>query len=179
MFSKFFALFLFINFAFAQSCPLRCPSCTKCDPKRGTCSVPRDFVSCLTKSTPALPGYCYAGVCNAQVSLSPVVRNVRSCQRYSCVNNVCTLKNQPDGTDCSVEGAAAHSICVTGVCKAIVLGLGETFPLQNVGCIGVPNETPCDTNDILNDGETCQGNVCKFPDGSYYGYVPAPVTPPV
>jgi hypothetical protein len=56
-----------------------------------------------------------------------LVTSLKTCQRYSCLNNVCTLKNQPDGTDCSVIGAAAHSICVAGVCKAVVLGLGAQF----------------------------------------------------
>lgn len=181
MFKSALVIFSFINIVLSQSCPLRCPSCTKCDPKRGTCSLPRDFVNCLTKTAPSLPGYCYAGTCNSQLSLSPVVTNVKTCQRYSCLGNTCTLKNQPDGTDCSVIGAAAHSICLTGVCKPIVVGLADTFPLQNTGCIDIPNGTPCDTNDILHDGETCQSNVCKFPDGSHYGYIPppAPVPPPV
>lgn len=177
MFKKFFAIFGLFSVVMSQTCPLKCPSCTRCDPKRGTCSLPRDFVSCLTKSTPALPGYCYAGVCNSQVSLSPVVTSLKPCQMYSCLNNVCTLKNKPDGTDCSVAGAALHSICVTGVCKSVVLGLSETFPLQNIGCLGQPNGVNCDTNDVLHDGETCQGGVCKFPDGSFYGYIPPPVAP--
>lgn len=163
---------MFINVVFGQTCPLKCPSCMKCDTKRGTCTLPRDYVSCFTKTSPSLPGYCYAGTCNSQMSLSPVVTSLKSCQVYSCINNVCSLKNQVDGTDCSVVGAALHSICLSGVCKPVILGLGETFPLQNTGCLGIPNGTPCDTNDILHDGETCQNNVCKFPDGSYYGYLP-------
>jgi hypothetical protein len=169
-----FAFISLITMVISQSCPLRCPSCTKCDPKDGTCSVPRDFVSCLTKTAPSSIGYCYAGVCNSQVSLSPVVTNLKPCQMYSCLNNACTLKNKPDGTDCSVVGAALHSVCVTGLCKPVVLALSETFPLQNIGCLGQANGVQCDTNDVLNDMESCQNNICKFPDGSYYGYVPAP-----
>ena len=171
MFSKFFALFFFTNIVFGQTCPIRCPSCMKCDTKRGTCTLPRDYVSCFTKKSPSLPGYCYAGTCNAQMSLLPAV-TLKSCQVYSCINNVCSLKNQVDGTDCSVVGAELHSICLSGVCKPVIVGLGDTFPLQNTGCVGIPNGTPCDTNDILHDGETCQNNVCKFPDGSHYGYLP-------
>ena len=164
-----------ISVVSAQTCPLRCPSCLKCDTKRGTCTLPRDFVRCSTKSIPTLPGYCYAGLCNSQLTLSPVVAPpaLKACQRYSCVGNTCTLSNQPDGIDCSVEGAAAHSVCVTGVCKNVVFALSEEFPLRNIGCIGIENGTPCDTNDILNDGETCQSNICKFADGSYYGYAPS------
>jgi hypothetical protein len=177
MFRTIFAIFGLVGMVMAQTCPLRCPSCMKCDPEDGTCSLPRDFVSCSTKTRPALPGYCYAGVCNAQLSLSPVVTSLKSCQLYSCLNNVCTLKNKPDGTDCTVEGAELHSVCVTGVCKPVVFALSETFPLQNIGCLGQPDNVQCDTNDILNDMESCQSGVCKFPDGSYYGYVPAPPAP--
>lgn len=53
MFSKFFALFFFTSVVFGQTCPIRCPSCMKCDPKRGTCTVPRDYVSCFTKTSPS------------------------------------------------------------------------------------------------------------------------------
>jgi hypothetical protein len=28
-----------------RTCPLRCPSCTRCDPKKGECILPRDFVT--------------------------------------------------------------------------------------------------------------------------------------
>lgn len=172
MLRSLFMMLSVVGMVFSQTCPLKCPSCMKCDVKKGTCSLPRDFVSCLTKTTPSLPGYCYGGVCNSQMSLSPVVV-LKTCQRYSCLNNVCNLQNVVDGTDCSVVGAATHSICVSGVCKPVLLGLSETFPLQNIGCIGKQNGLQCDTNDVLHDGETCQNNICAFPDGSYYGYVPA------
>jgi len=172
-------IFMMLSLIYAQTCPLRCPSCTRCDPKKGTCTLPRDFVSCTTKTNPSLPGYCFAGVCNSKLSLSPVVTSLRPCQTYSCINNVCSLKNKVDGADCSVAGAALHSICVTGVCRQVIMGVTDTFPLQNTGCVGIPNGTPCDTNDILNDGETCFNNVCRFPDGSVYGYVPEPIQAPV
>ena len=175
MFRSIFTIFSLINIVvMAQTCPLKCPSCTKCDAKRGTCTLPRDYVSCFTKTKPALPGYCYAGICNSQLSLSPLV-SLKSCQRYSCIGNTCTLKSEVDGADCSVIGAALHSICVSGVCKPVVIGLSDAFPFQNIGCIGLPNGTPCDTNDVLHDGETCVNNICKFPDGSYYGYIPVTV----
>jgi hypothetical protein len=171
----FTIIFMMLAFIYAQTCPLKCPSCTRCDPKKGTCTLPRDFVSCTTKTNPALPGYCFAGVCNSKISLSPVVTSLKSCQTYSCIDNVCTLKNKVNGADCSVVGAALHSICLNGLCRQVILGVTDTFPMQNIGCVGVPNGTPCDTNDILNDGEACLNNVCKFPDGSFYGYVPEPI----
>lgn len=174
MLKSFFIILSLAGMVLSQSCPLKCPSCMKCDVKRGTCTLPRDFTSCLTKTVPSLSGVCYGGVCNSQLTLSPKV-TLKVCQQYSCLDNACTLKSMVDGTDCSVVGAATHSICSSGVCKPVLLGLSDTFPLQNIGCIGKLNDLPCDTNDILHDGETCQNNVCKFPDGSYYGYVPPPV----
>ena len=150
-------------------CPAKCPSCTKCDPKKGTCTLPRDFVTC-TKGV--LPGYCYAGVCNAKMTLSPVVATLGKCQEYDCnINSTCILKLKPDGTDCSTVGLPGIFVRSAGACVQPILGLSALgiFPLRNIGCVGLPNGTPCDTND-LNDGETCVAGVCKFPDGSYYGY---------
>jgi hypothetical protein len=159
------SLTTFVN---AQTCPLRCPSCIKCDPKRGTCSLPRDFVTC-TKS--GVAGVCFAGTCNAQLTLPSPVPKIGKCQTMKCpVSGQCTLANQPDGFDCTPAGAAAHSICMAGVCTPVLLGLGDTFPLQNIGCIGVANGAHCDTNDVLTDGERCMNDVCQFPDGYYYGY---------
>jgi hypothetical protein len=45
------------------------------------------------------------------------------------------------------------------------------MPLRNIGCVGLADGTLCDTNDLFNDGETCVGGICKFPDGTYYGYI--------
>lgn len=178
----FFSIFAFISLvplvfsAVAPVCPLKCPSCTKCDTQKGTCSLPRDFVTCTSKT---LPGVCYAGVCNTKVTLTPLpAKTVGKCTNYNCdsITGVCTFTTRPDGYDCSTIGALTHSVCKTGVCTNVVLGLSDPaiFPWRNVGCVGIPNGTPCDTNDIF-DGETCQNNVCTFPDGSYYGYLPGTI----
>lgn len=167
----FFMPLISTVFSAVTVCPLKCPSCTKCDTKKGTCTLPRDFVSC-TKST--LPGFCYAGVCNTKMSLTPVVSVLGKCQEYDCdITNTCVLRSKPEGTDCSTLGLPGFSVCHLGTCVNPVLGLSALgiFPLRNVGCVGLVDGTPCDTND-LNDGETCVSGVCRFPDGSYYGYQP-------
>lgn len=169
-----FILVSFTNIIFgaiAPVCPLKCPSCTKCDTRKGTCSLPRDFVTC-TKNT--LSGFCYAGVCNTKMTLTPQVAVLGKCQEYDCsITNACVLRSKPEGTDCSTPGIPGISVCHVGVCTPVVLGLSALgiFPLRNIGCIGLTDGTPCDTNDI-SDGETCVAGVCKFPDGSYYGYQP-------
>jgi len=171
----FFLVLLAIPNVSAQSCPLRCPSCMKCDTKRGTCTLPRDFVACMSKTTPSLPGVCFAGRCNTQVSLPNPVPRIGRCQTMKCPpTGQCALVNQPDGFDCTPDGAAAHSVCVSGVCTPVLLGLSDTFPLQNIGCIGVTNGALCDTNDLMLDGERCMNGICQYPDGYYYGYLPAP-----
>jgi len=144
----------------------------KCNAKKGTCTEARDFVTCTTKGAVAVPGVCFAGICNPQISL-PVVKAAGRCQTYNCpVNGVCSVVSQPDGADCTPNNVAYESICLQGVCKRVWEGLGETFPLQNIGCIGKPNGEVCDTNHLLVDGETCQNNVCIKPDGTFYGYLP-------
>jgi hypothetical protein len=166
----YFVLF-FLSSVLAQTCPLKCPSCTKCDPKKGTCTEPRDFVSCTTKGAVRVPGVCFAGPCNPQISLP--VGKIGKCQTYSCpVNGICSIVSQPDGSDCTPLNVAYESVCMQGVCKRVWLGLGEEFPLQNIGCVGKPNGEVCDTNHVLTDGETCQNNVCVQQDGNFYGYLP-------
>lgn len=159
------------------TCPLRCPACTKCDPKKGTCTVARDFVAC-TRNT--VPGVCFAGTCNTQLSL-PVTKASNRCQTYTCpVSGICNLVTAPDGSDCTPTSATTYdSICLQGTCQRIWLGLGEEMPFQNIGCVGKPNGAVCDTNHVYTDGETCQNGVCRFPDGSHYGYVPAAPAAPV
>lgn len=167
--------FLFGNI-FSQSCPLRCPSCTKCDPKKGTCTEARDFVTCTRNS---VSGVCFAGMCNTKLKLSVSLASNR-CQTYRCpVAGVCNVITAPDGTDCTPLNVAYESVCLSGTCQRVWLGLGEEMPFQNTGCVGKPNGAVCDTNHILSDGETCQNGVCRFPDGTYYGYVNVPVVPPV
>lgn len=167
---------LFFGLAVAQdpTCPLRCPSCTKCDPKKGTCTLARDFVTC-TKT--GVAGVCFAGTCNTQLSL-PATKASNRCQTYTCPpSGVCNLITAPDGSDCTPISATGYeSICLKGTCQRIWLGLGEEMPFQNIGCVGKPNGVTCDTNHVYTDGERCFSGVCRFPDGSYYGYVPA--TPP-
>jgi hypothetical protein len=161
-------LFTFITGVLSQSCPLKCPSCTRCDPKKGTCSLPRDFVTC-TKS--GLSGVCFAGTCNTQVTL-PISRATNRCQTYTCPpSGECKLITAPDGFDCTPQNVNYESACMGGVCQRIWLGLGEEMPYKNSGCIGKPDGVTCDTNHLLTDGEKCLGGVCRFPDGSYYGYI--------
>lgn len=165
--------FLFFGTAIlAQNCPLRCPSCTRCDPKKGTCTVARDFVTCTKGGN---SGVCFAGTCNTQLSL-PAVKASNRCQTYSCpVSGTCNLITAPDGTDCTPTNAIEwESVCLKGVCQRIWLGVTEDFPMQNTGCVGRPNGVLCDTNHVYTDGETCQNGVCRFSDGNFYGYLPAP-----
>jgi len=172
--SKFVFLFLttFVSCVFGAvvpPCPLKCPSCTMCDVAKGTCTLPRDFVTCTSKT---LPGVCMAGACNTKLSLPSPIVALNKCQTYRCpVSGVCTKMSKPDGTDCSTAGAALHSACVSGVCKNVILGVIEPMPFRNIGCVGLPDGTICDTNDSFIDGEKCVGGVCKFPDGTYYGYI--------
>lgn len=153
---------------YAQSCPLKCPSCTKCDPKKGTCSLARDFVTC-TKG--GIAGVCHAGTCNTQLTL-PVLRATNRCQTYTCPpSGVCKLITAPDGFDCTPLNVDYESVCMSGTCQRVWLGLGEEMPFKNIGCVGKVDGSVCDTNHLLSDGEKCNGGVCKFPDGTYYGYI--------
>jgi hypothetical protein len=175
--SVVFAVLTFTTIVAGQACPLRCPSCTRCDEKKGTCTVPRDFVTCTRNS---VAGVCFAGICNTQLSL-PVIRASNKCQTYTCPpQGECQLITAVDGSDCTPNNVLYESACFNGVCKRIWLGVTEEFPMMNIGCVGKPDGSVCDTNHLLTDGETCQGGVCKFPNGNYYGYLPAtPQTPPV
>ena len=166
--SFIFAMCAAIN---AQSCPLKCPSCTRCDPKKGTCILPRDFVTCTKGTT---PGVCFAGVCNTQISLPPTApATLGKCQDYHCPpSGVCSLVTKTDGADCTPAGVTTyHSVCMTGVCQRVWIGVTDVFPMKNNGCVGKPNGAVCDTNDVYSDYETCINGVCKFPDGTYYGYL--------
>lgn len=166
-------IFILFSMLFAsvygQTCPLRCPSCMMCDTKKGTCTLPRDFVTCTSRT---LPGVCMAGACNTKISLPLPITALNKCQTYRCpVSGVCNKVSKPDGTDCSSVGDPLHSACLNGVCKPLILGIVEPMPLRNIGCVGLADGTLCDTNDLFNDGETCVGGICKFPDGTYYGYI--------
>jgi hypothetical protein len=167
-FSIFLSVLFFATGVLSQNCPLRCPSCTKCDPKKGTCTEARDFVTCTKRGA---SGVCFAGTCNTQLSL-PSTLATNKCQTYTCPpSGVCNLVTAPDGFDCTPTNAIEwESICLKGVCQRVWPGLTEEMPYQNTGCVGKPNGAVCDTNHFLIDGETCQNGVCQFPDGSYYGY---------
>lgn len=167
-------LFFLFSFALGKGttfCPASCPPCMRCDPWKGACILPRDFVNC-TKN--GVPGTCYAGTCNTALNLSPpVTKALGICQTYKCNStNVCVPQNKQDGTDCTSTSQITKvpSVCIRGKCQQIVLGLTELPPFRNIGCTGLPNGVGCDTNDVLGDGETCIDGLCKFPDGSFYGY---------
>jgi len=153
-----------------EVCPLKCPSCTMCSIKKGTCSLPRDFVSC-TKA--GVAGICYAGTCNTKLSLpGPVTTN--KCQTYNCpTSGTCTLITAPDGTNCAPLNVlvAFESVCLKGVCQRILPGVTDLMPFRNIGCTGMPDGTVCDTNNVFTDGETCQNGICMFANGKYYGYL--------
>lgn len=153
-------------------CPTSCPPCMRCDPWKGLCTLPRDFVNC-TKN--GLPGVCYAGACSTSLTLTPpVTKALGICQTYKCnATNFCVPQNKIDGTDCTSTtqiGAKLPSVCISGKCQQVVLGLTDLAPFRNIGCTGLANGVACDTNDVLGDGETCVDGVCKFPDGTFYGY---------
>ena len=170
MYFYYFFFTMFISTIMAQTCPVRCPSCTRCDPKKGACIVPRDFVTC-TKG--GVAGVCFAGTCNTKLTIPAAPGR---CQTYRCpVSGQCSLITAPDGSDCTPANVAYESICLGGTCNRVRLGVTDAFPMQNTGCVGKPNGAVCDTNHVFTDGETCQGGVCQFPDGTYYGYVPGVV----
>ena len=156
------------------SCPSKCPSCTKCDPWKGQCLLPRDFVNCTT--TTGKSGLCYAGTCLTNLNLVPNFKTLNFCQTYNCnATGTCQFANKTDGTDCtqpSQIGLKMPYICTKGQCKQIILGLSDLPPWRNIGCIGMPDNTPCDTNDVVGDGEVCLQGLCKFPDGTAYGLLP-------
>ena len=156
------------------ACPSNCPPCMKCNPLKGLCIAPRDFVSCNGGT-----GMCYAGTCVANLVLTPPITKALSvCQTYKCdKTGACNFANKPDGTDCTTAKDLAAikftpSVCIKGTCQKVVLGLTDIPPFRNIGCLGLANGTACDTNDVLGDGETCVNGVCKFPDGSFYGLLP-------
>jgi hypothetical protein len=171
---------VFCKGGLVATCPISCPSCMKCDPFKGTCTAPRDFVSCTIKTvTPNKPGICYSGVCTDTLTLSPPLNPTKPigiCETYNCNNTkICTFSNKRDGTSCltpSQLGIKIPPVCIKGSCSNIILGLSDLPPYRNIGCLGIANGSPCDTNDVLGDGETCQNGICIFPDGTFYGLLP-------
>ena len=149
----------------------KCPSCTRCDPFKGLCILPKDFVNCTVNG---LSGICYGGMCTTNLKLNPpLLKPLGKCQTYKCKDNNCTVMNYPDGFDCTTPGQPfPPAVCVSGKCSKVVIAVTDFFPKRNIGCIGLPNGTFCDTNDVLGDGETCVNGVCTFPDGTYYGFLP-------
>lgn len=147
------------------TCPISCPSCMKCDPFKGTCVAPKTV-------TPNKPG-----ICTDTLTLSPPpLKSLGICETYSCNSSrICTFSNKRDGTSCLTPnqlGIKIPPVCVKGTCSNIILGLSDLPPYRNIGCLGITNGSPCDTNDVLGDGETCQNGICMFPDGTYYGILP-------
>lgn len=144
-----------------------CPQCTQCDPKRGTCSIPITG-SCQINN---INGVCTFGVCNTQITVPP--QTLQKCQTYQCPSTgTCTIVPLLDGSDCTYPGNVVHSFCLSTGCTAVIEALAKTLPAYNFGCLGFPDGVSCDTNLNVLDGETCQGGICKFPDGHYNGILP-------
>jgi hypothetical protein len=100
----------------------------------------------------------------------PLTSTLGVCQTYKCNStNACVPQNKTDGTDCTSPtaiGTKLPSVCISGKCKQLVLGLTDLAPFRNIGCVGLDNAVACDTNDVLGDGEVCMDGLCKFPDGT-------------
>lgn len=151
-----------------RQCPASCPACTQCDTTKGTCSIPLNFNQCNLNN---INGVCVSGMCKTNINLPK--DPLQKCQTYQCpTSGTCSIINLNDGTDCTFPGNPLHSYCLTSGCNVVLEGLTITLPQYNTGCLGLPNEINCDTNHNLLDGETCQENVCKFPDGTYNGILP-------
>ena len=150
----------------ARTCPT-CPPCTECDTKRGTCSIPLTG-SCKINN---LNGVCTSGLCNTQITWPEIP--LKKCQSYNCpTSGVCSIVDLFDGSECTYPGSGLHSFCLSTGCKVVIEALTETLPSYNVGCLSLPDGINCDTNLNLLDGETCQSEICKFPDGKYNGILP-------
>jgi hypothetical protein len=148
-------------------CPT-CPICSQCDIKRGTCSIPLTGTSCQLNN---LNGVCTSsGICNTD-NVPPV--QLKKCQTYSCPTpNTCSIIYTNDGSDCTFPDNGIHSFCINDGCKAVIEALTTNLPAYNIGCLGLPNGVLCDTNLNLFDGESCQNEVCKLPNGLYNGVLP-------
>ena len=160
MFKKL--IFILVNFSLAsatlrqlkrvRTCPAVCPPCSQCDTKKGICSIPLTGSICKINN---LDGICSsAGICVQQPQLPPVP--LKKCQTYNCPT--------PDN--------GIHSFCINNGCKVVIEALTVTLPTYNVGCLGFPDGILCDTNHNLFDGESCQGEICKLPNGQYNGVLP-------
>jgi hypothetical protein len=144
-----------------------CPQCTQCDTKRGTCSIPLSG-SCQINN---INGVCVSGACNTQITVPPVP--LKKCQSYQCPpSGTCSIVSVIDGSDCTFPGNVVHSFCLSNGCTAVIEALPKTLPAYNFGCLGFPDGVSCDTNLNVLDGETCQGGICKFPNGNYNGILP-------
>jgi len=174
MFKKLMLLAIYLPNVFAnlrelkiRTCPT-CPPCTQCDSKRGTCTIPLNYVSCEKNS---LNGVCISGFCNTQITLP--IDPLEKCQAYQCPQSgICNVINLNDGTDCTFVGNAIHSYCLKNGCKAVLDGLTPTLPNYNIGCLGLPDGLLCDTNENFFDDEECKNEICQFPDGRYNGILP-------
>lgn len=176
MFKQF--IFILVNLTIAsatlrqlklKSCPAACPPCVQCNIKRGICSLPLTGSTCQINN---LDGICSSGgICVTQQNIPPVP--LKKCQTYNCPTpSTCAVIYTNDGTDCTFPGNALHSFCINDGCKVIVEAVPKTLPAYNMGCLGLPDGILCDTNLNLFDGETCQGEICKLPNGQYNGVLP-------
>ena len=177
MFKQF--IFILVNLSLASAtlrqlkrvrvCPTSCPPCVECDTKRGTCSLPLTGSVCKVNN---LDGTCSsAGICVQQSQLPPVP--LKKCQTYNCPTpDTCSVVYTNDATDCTYPGNGVHSYCLNNGCKAVIEALTVTLPSYNVGCLGFPDGVLCDTNLNLFDGESCQNELCKLPNGQYNGVLP-------
>jgi hypothetical protein len=80
------------------------------------------------------------------------------------MSTVVTDANMPFHFFCLQSGAQK-------TCQPVIEGLTFTAPVYNIGCKFMKDNTHCDTNENLQDGEKCINGVCVFPDGSYNGII--------
>ena len=119
---------------------------------------------------------CFANVCQKLPIRLSTVKGEPLPRGQNC------LSSNPGG-ECSLltsvtpDDMPFHVFCfatkqVNGNCFPVIDALTGTVPDYNSGCWGYREGTLCDTNGNTNDGERCNLNVCKFPDGSYNGVLP-------
>jgi len=137
------------------------------------CWLVKDNTRCDTNEVFTDTEVCVNNVC-VRPGRTPVFPGV-SMPSKSCTENEFYL---PCTMTTTVSPLPFDYYCVPnqdgpgGTCQPFLHGLTETAPHYNTGCEFMKDGTNCDTNEDLEDGETCLDNVCVFPDGSYEGLIP-------